>query len=172
VLLSILGGNTNGHSGGYVNWFDEYDPATDTWTELPDAPNARDHFSAALVGNKLISVGGRRTNKNFSDTVAQTDTYNFNTNNWSTAPSIPTPRAGAMIGVSNGNVIVMGGESGTSTVAHDEVEAFNVSQNQWRSLPSMLEGRHGGAGGVINDTLHVVTGNLTRGGGHRTSTGY
>lgn len=55
----IVAGNTNGHDGGYVSWFDEYDPATGTWTSLQDAPHARDHFHAAVIGNKLYAVAGR-----------------------------------------------------------------------------------------------------------------
>ena len=57
----IVGGNTQGHSGGYVSWFDEYDPATNTWTTLPDAPNARDHFQSVIIGDKLFVSGGRQT---------------------------------------------------------------------------------------------------------------
>src|SRR5690606_22067035 len=55
----VIGGNTIGHSGGYVNWFDEYDPGKGTWTVLEDAPRARDHFFATVIGNKLYAASGR-----------------------------------------------------------------------------------------------------------------
>ena len=55
----ILAGNTIGHSGGYVTWFDEYDPATGTWTVLADAPRPRDHFHAAVIDGKLYAASGR-----------------------------------------------------------------------------------------------------------------
>ncbi len=163
--IYLIGGNTNGHSGGAVAWFDEYDPATGEWTVLPDAPDARDHFSAALVGNKLIAAAGRTTNRSFGGMVASTDAYDFNTGSWASVRSIPTPRAGATIGVTNGNLIVLGGETDTQIQAHNEVEAYDVSANSWRSLPAMQLGRHGGASGVIGDTLHAISGNKTRGGG-------
>jgi len=163
--IYIIGGNTNGHSGGAVDWFDEYDPATGSWRILPDAPNARDHFSAAMVGNKLIAVAGRQTNQSFGGMVGATDVYNFSTDSWSSKVSIPTPRAGTMLGIKNGNVIIMGGETDTQVAAHDEVEAYDVDGNQWRTLPPLDQGRHGGAGGVIANTLHAITGNLFRGGG-------
>lgn len=171
--IYLLGGNNSGHTGGFVAWLDEYEPETDTWTTLEDAPNARDHFSLAVVGNKLVAAGGRQTDfstiTDFSGTIAQTDVYDFSTGTWSTGASIPTPRAGNMIGVKNGNLIVMGGESNTQRNAHNEVEAFNVENNIWRSLPSLNSGRHGGAAGIINDVLHAVTGNLVRGGGQETT---
>ena len=163
--IYIVGGNTNGHSGGAVDWFDEYDPATGNWRVLADAPNARDHFSAAMVGNKLVAVAGRQTNLSFGGMVGATDVYDFNTNSWSSKVSIPTPRAGTMLGIKDGNVIIMGGETDTQLAAHDEVEAYDVNGNKWRSLPRLDQGRHGGAGGVIANTLHAITGNLFRGGG-------
>lgn len=163
--IYIIGGNTNGHSGGAVPWFDEYDPATNQWRVLPNAPKARDHFSAAVVGNKLVAAAGRTTNRSFGGMVAQTDTYNFNTNSWTSSASIPTPRAGSMIGVNAGKLIVMGGETDTQVAAHSEVEAFDVASNSWKSLPDLNVGRHGGAGGVINNILHAISGNINRGGG-------
>ena len=163
--IYLVGGNTDGHSGGAVPWFDEYNPATGEWKTLPNAPKARDHFSAAIVDGKLVAAAGRVTNLSFGGMVAQTDVYNFSTNTWQSSTSIPTPRAGSMIGVEGGNLIVIGGETNTQVAAHDEVEAYDVAANQWRSLPELEVGRHGGAAGVINNILHVVTGNTVRGGG-------
>ena len=59
--IYVVGGNTEGHSGGAVAWFDEFDPATNRWKTLADAPNARDHFFAAVVGNKLVAASGRQS---------------------------------------------------------------------------------------------------------------
>lgn len=55
----ISGGNTVGHDGGYVSWLDQYDPSTGQWTVLSDAPRARDHFHAAVIGHKMYLAGGR-----------------------------------------------------------------------------------------------------------------
>ena len=57
----VVGGNTIGHDGGYVNWFDEYDPWGNTWTELENASQQRDHFHAAVIGTKLYAVAGRKS---------------------------------------------------------------------------------------------------------------
>jgi N-acetylneuraminic acid mutarotase len=58
----LLGGNTNGHRGGSVSWFDEYHPQTGKWKSLPvDAPRGRDHFHAAVVRDRMYAVGGRQS---------------------------------------------------------------------------------------------------------------
>ena len=38
---------------------DVYDIATDTWSELPDLPVAKDHFKAAVIGTDIHLPGGR-----------------------------------------------------------------------------------------------------------------
>ena len=59
--LYLTAGIKNGHTDGWVKWFDSYDFATKRWTQLPDAPHARDHFEAAEVDGKLYAIGGRRS---------------------------------------------------------------------------------------------------------------
>src|SRR5580658_4879254 len=44
--LYLVCGITHGHSSGTNAMFDEYDPATDSWKVLPDAPHIRDHSMA------------------------------------------------------------------------------------------------------------------------------
>lgn len=167
--IYIVGGNTNGHAGGAVAWLDEYNPATGNWRTLPDAPHARDHFSAAVIDGKLIVSAGRVSNRSFGGMVAETDVYDFDNGTWETTSDIPTPRAGATIATSAGNLIVIGGESDTQVPAHDNVEAYQVSTRLWRSLPALRAGRHGGASGVVNNRLHAITGNIFRGGGNEVS---
>ena len=165
--IYIVGGNNNGHDGGAVNWFDEFDPATGTWTELPDAPNARDHMQAAMVGDKLVVVGGRQTTlpNPFINTVSATDIYDFTTGTWSSGVDMPTDRAGALTVAAGAEVIVAGGEVDQDPQALKTVEAYHVPTNSWRALQDMNDGRHSGGGSVLGDEFHVVSGSPTRGGG-------
>lgn len=168
--IYLLGGNTKGHNGGAVNWFDEFDPQSGKWTTLPDAPDARDHITLGIVNDKLVAAGGRQTAQPFSfaNTVSRTNVFDFRTGRWFNAADIPTQRAGAMT-VSVGNeVIVMGGESAMIAGSHHNVEAYNVSTGRWRALSSLITGRHGGAAAVLNGAVHVVSGNTVRGGGAET----
>ncbi|MEM7259001.1 MAG: kelch repeat-containing protein, partial [Pseudomonadota bacterium] len=115
--------------------------------------------------------GGRRTNTPipFANTVGRTNVYDFNAGSWSNAADIPTERAGTMTVAIGDEVIVIGGESTASNNAHRQVEAFNVNTRRWRSLDQLNTARHGGATGVLNGKVHVVAGNITRGGGRETS---
>ena len=165
--IYIVGGNNNGHNGGAVNWFDEFDPVTGTWTVLPDAPNARDHMQAALVGDKLVVVGGRQTTlpNPFINTISATDIYDFTTGTWSSGVDMPTDRAGAVTVTVGAEVIVAGGEVDQVAQALKTVEAYHVPTNSWRALQDMNDGRHSGGGSVLGDEFHVVSGSPNRGGG-------
>ena len=168
--IYIVGGNTLGHSGGAVNWFDEYDPVTERWTVLPDAPNARDHFSAVLLGDKLVLAAGRQSGapNPFANPVAATDVYDFVSGSWQSMNDIPTVRAGVIAADAGDEVIVVGGEIDTTSDALDTVEAFNVNTGVWRELQSMPTARHSGGGARLGSTLHVIAGSKSRGGAPET----
>ncbi|MEP6713922.1 MAG: kelch repeat-containing protein [Terriglobia bacterium] len=169
--LYLTAGIKNGHTDGWVNWFDSYDFATKKWTELPDAPRARDHFEAAIINGKLYAAGGRRssfvTNQVFDLTIPEIDVFDFSKGSWSTLPAkcnLPTLRAGAGTVTVGSDFIVVGGESMSHLPAHSEVEAFDTVRQVWRSLPSLLEGRHGTGTVYMDGTLYTAGGAGERGG--------
>ncbi len=169
--IYLVCGIINGHTSGWVPWFDVYDPKTNTWEELPNAPRARDHFQAALVGDQLVVAGGRRSGyqgQGFEATIAETDVFDFNTESWRTLPSpagdIPTQRAGCAATTVGNEVIVIGGESGSQVAAHAEVEALNIESGSWRALPRLERGRHGTQVTMVEDALYIAAGCGNRGG--------
>jgi len=168
--IYIIGGSTNGHDAGMVNWFDEYNPANNQWKTLPSAPTKRDHFTAAVVGNKLVAAGGRQTDhpRTFANLVSKVDVYNFDTGKWTNGAPIPTMRAGAMTVSYGDEVILIGGESSQGTAALKTVEAYNVKTNKWRTLSSLRKERHSGGAAIVGNAIHVVSGNTTTGGGNET----
>jgi hypothetical protein len=145
-----------------VNWFDVYDPATNSWSQLPNMPQARDHFHAAVVGGKFYVTGGRALDINA--TITSTVAFDFSTNTWQTglAP-IPTARGGFAAGVLGTEVVVIGGEGGGNTFA--TVEAYNTTTNTWRTLAPMPTARHGIQAAECNGGLYVAAGGKTQGGG-------
>ena len=167
--LYWVGGNTIGHNGGYVSWFDELDPATGQWTQLPDAPRARDHFHASVVGDKLYLIGGRLTGGDggtFAPLIPEVDVYDFLTGTWSTLPAsnnFPTPRAATANAVFDGKIMVIGGEG--NGLAYDTVEALDPSTDTWETLASMNHARHGFGAIVSGNGVYVATGSPTQGGG-------
>lgn len=164
--IYLLGGNTQGHDGGAVAWFDEYDPETGDWLALPDAPNARDHFSAVMVNDRLIAAAGRQTAlpSPAANPVLATDIYDFSTGQWTNAAEIPTARGGAVAVTHGQRLWVAGGEINTSNAALDVVEAFDTTTGLWESWPSMISGRHGSGGGVVDSRFYMLSGATTIGG--------
>lgn len=166
--LYLVSGIQVGHQSGWVPWTDRYDPATNSWLILEDAPRSRDHFHAALANGKIYAAGGRRSGADgiFNATVAEVDVYDLATGEWETLPNdIPTQRAGTMAATLNNEVIIIGGESGGRSEAHAQTEALNIFTNQWRDLALLNEDRHGSQAIVSNGGIYVVSGSGGRGGG-------
>jgi len=170
--IYLVAGIVNGHTSGWVSWFDEFDPATNTWRELPDAPHRRDHFMTAVAGDKLVAAGGRKSGyqgQGFEATFGETDIYDFKTGQWSTLPSpegdIPTQRAGTGAISVGDEVLIIGGESGDQTVSHNEVEALNPVTGEWWQLPPLQTGRHGTQPVLSEGRLFIEAGSGDRGGG-------
>ena len=181
----IAGGNINGHDGGFVSWFDEFDPATGTWTPLTDAPIARDHFFATLIDNKMVLAGGRQSggvegvNKPL---VPQIDVYDFLTGTWSTlAPedNLPTPRAGAAAVNFNDKLYVIGGEVenefiGGSNIsgALDLTEIYDFATGEWELGPGMNFPRHGAQALTSGDGIFILGGSPNLAGGNQKNMEY
>lgn len=169
----IIGGNTSGHNGGYVAWFDEYNPATGEWKVLADAPHARDHFHGVTMDDNLYAMGGRLSGGEggvFAPLVAQVDVYDFNSQTWSTldaALNLPTPRAGASIANFDNEIYVMGGEGAEAGPAFNVVEIFDPQSKLWRNGTSMNHHRHGTQAIVSGDGIYIAGGSPNRGGGRQ-----
>ena len=167
----IVGGNTIGHDGGYVSWFDEYNPQTGEWMPLADAPRPRDHFHAAVANDKLFAIGGRRSGGPggvFAPLIAEVDVYDFETNRWSTLPessNLPTPRAAAAIANFDNKIMVIGGEGNGR--AYDTVEALDPIDNTWQTLAPLNHRRHGTQAIVSGEGVYIAVGSPKQGGGNQ-----
>ncbi|MEO0468610.1 MAG: malectin domain-containing carbohydrate-binding protein [Bacteroidota bacterium] len=169
----VVGGNTIGHNGGYVSWFDVYDPIANTWTSLADAPHERDHFHAVVQGDKLYVIGGRQSGGpggTFAPLIPQVDVYDFTSGSWSTlstSADLPTPRAASGTVSFEGEIVIMGGEGNGQ--AYKTTEAFNPTTLQWRPLADMNHARHGTQAIVSGDGIHITSGSPNQGGGNQTN---
>ncbi|HEY9490149.1 MAG TPA: kelch repeat-containing protein [Chryseosolibacter sp.] len=165
-------GIQDGHWDGHVAWLDEYDPKTDQWKKMPDAPHVRDHVQATVIDNKIYVAGGRRSTAKIGQVLELTepavDVFDFTTNQWTTLPessNLPTQRAGNASVVQGKSMLVIGGESGQQIPAHSEVEAFNTKTMTWETLPPLKQGRHGTGAVNVNGKIFIVAGSGNRGGG-------
>ncbi len=175
--IYIVGGITNGHLDGYVNWLDSYDVKTGEWQVLPDAPHRRDHFQAAVTDGKLYAFAGRRSeqraNLPFEQTVYAGDVFDIEKGVWEEGTpktNIPTRRAGNFATAIGNLIIVGGGESSEQIEAHEEIEVFNTERQEWSRWPDLVQGRHGTGFAIIDGYLYTVSGCAHRGGDPELST--
>lgn len=173
--IYMVCGIQDGHFDGFVRWFDELDPNTGVWTSLPSAPRARDHVSAALVGDNLYLAGGRtsyaKIGKVLELTTKEIDFFDFETNNWTTIETeIPTVRAGnSNLGIDH-YLVILNGESQAQTPAHAEVEVLDTRTYTWSKLPKLNQGRHGTGAVFLDGKIYVHAGSANRGGGPEINT--
>ncbi len=182
----LVAGNTNGHNGGAVAWFDEYDPATGVWTQLADAPRARDHFHSVVIGSKLYAAGGRTSDASsasvFKPVIAEVDVYDFVSNTWTTLPAaqnIPTPRGGAMAVNFNEKLVVIGGEVQNELVygvntsdALKVTEEYDPITQTWTRLSDLNFQRHGTQAIVSGSGIFVMAGSNALGQGNQKNMEY
>lgn len=174
----IIAGNNDGHDGGYLALFDEYDPATGVWTALDDAPRARDHFAAVVIGDKLYVSGGRLSGGpggTFGPTIPEVDVYDFSGSSWSTLPSgqnIPTPRGGASAVSFNDKLIVIGGETEVAGPSLTTTEEYNPNTQTWQTLAGLNNPRHGTQAIVSGQGIFILGGSPAQGGGNQKNMEY
>ena len=169
----IVGGNTIGHDGGFVAWFDEFDPATGVWTALADSPRPRDHFHAEVLNGKLYVAGGRLSGGQggtFAPLIAEVDVYDFAAGTWSQVADLPTPRAAASVASFGNELYVIGGEIETDlqgNVINDAVsttEAYDPAAGTWTTKAELITERHGTQAIVSGDGIHITAGSNSKGG--------
>jgi len=174
--IYIIGGNTDIAQGGAVPWLDVYDPATDSWTELPDAPSARDHFEAVALNGNIYAISGRQSGgaQGLYNPVLETvDVFNVNTGIWTTLPApanLPTPRGNASVVPFNDEIFVIGGEIDDAPVqdALSTTESFDPQTNTWTPRADLNFERQGTQAIASGEGIFMTAGSPELGPGSQT----
>ena len=169
--LYLVCGIQHGHTSGTTNMFDVYNPATNTWAALPDAPHIRDHCMAVIVKDKLYAVGGRNTSLHdannfmsfFDKVVLDVDCYDFKTGKWSTlAAKLPLGTGGGTCVNLDDKIFYIGGERATTTKPNGpQKDVFYIDSeisNEWTAAPSLNKARNGVGGAVLNHRIYIAGG--------------
>ncbi len=93
-----------------------YNPATGSWTALPDMPVARvAHSATPIGGTRVVLAGGAGGTLTNPVAIAAAETLDVATGNYATM-SLPEPRAGhAAVRTPDGLVVLFGGTDQTNT---------------------------------------------------------
>jgi hypothetical protein len=123
-----------------------FDPATNVWTRLPDAPFGLIDGGAAAVSGRMFVFGGAA--------AARVQIYDPALQTWSLGASIPAPTSGFSVGEAVGKIYKFGG-GGTATV-HE----YDPALDSWRQRPDMPTARDRSAAVFIHNHMYVLGGEL------------
>jgi N-acetylneuraminic acid mutarotase len=140
---------------------ERYDPAANTWSDLPAMPDPRNHTAGYVDGAQVCVAGGRTP-----ATSAAIDCFDTQRSRWGRVATLAQATSGAAAGTSNGTLLVAGGEPSTETNLVDVVQMHRGST--WTTQP-MLVPRHGTGYAWFNGRLWLC-GGATAPGFHATAT--
>jgi hypothetical protein len=159
--LHFFGGADANRADTNTHWTLNVDIGT-SWATATPMANGRNHFGAVTIGGKIYVVAGQQGQDAAAAYTKSVDIFDPATASWASAPSLPTVRShhGAATFVSNGKIVVLGGEKAFG-VAVSEVDVFDPVANAWglgTNLPAM---RDSGIAGVINGVFYYTGGEFS-----------
>ncbi|MFC1793953.1 kelch repeat-containing protein, partial [Planctomycetota bacterium] len=141
--------------GGFKK-VEEYDPATDTWTEKADMPTGRVFLASSVVDGKIYVIGGY----NFwggGAALAAVEEYDPATDTWTKKADMPAPRGALGTSVVNGKVYVIGG-NGKGDVTLATVEEYDPATDTWTRKADMPTARLFVNTSVVNGKIYAIGG--------------
>ena len=105
----------------------------DDWDPLPPLRHARAAAAAAVVGDKIVVVGGQANGK----LVPQTEVYDGH--EWTDAKDIPTPREHLGAASDGRYLYAVGGRQLSNDANSTAFERYDPESNEWTELEPMPE---------------------------------
>lgn len=154
--------------GGYaslnntVSSAETYDPGSNTWTAAANMAIARNQHTATLLPNgKVLVTGGQSTTGNPYAPLSSAEIYDPNTDAWSSAGNMASPRTKhAAIVLPNGKVLVFGG-SATLNGSLASAEIYDPAANSWSPAASMATPRSAPMAVLLKNGATLVCGETT-----------
>lgn len=157
-LVYAMGGTTGTADLATV---EAYDPAADTWTNLPEIPEPRSDFGIAATDERLVVVGGASGGQVLKSVLA----FDLSTTTWSGLPDMGTARHGMAVAAVGNRVYAIGGSTGVGDdkiTASAETLKLPARQPQpaaeWRVLPDAPTPRLMMAWTVLDDKIWIAGG--------------
>jgi N-acetylneuraminic acid mutarotase len=120
--------------------FAEFDPATNTWRDLPEMPSPRSSHDAVVVGSRLYVAGGwnmpgKGEKAIWHDSALMIDLASENPQ-WKELPSPPFQRRALSLAACGDRVYAVGGMASTNETTL-EVAVFDTARNEWSTAPRL-----------------------------------
>jgi len=107
--IYAIGGRTYPQNDIIVSTVEEYDPATDTWTQKAEIPTPRFWLSTSAVNGRVYAIGGCVNPHSVS--FSTVEAYDPAMDTWAEKADMPTPRKGLATSVVNGKIYAIGGSA-------------------------------------------------------------
>lgn len=152
--IYIFGGFTK--RGKSTSLVEEYDSATNKWTQKTSMPTRRG-MAAAVALDKLVYVVGGRNENGITTAV---DVYDTGRNSWKKVKPLPASRWNHMLAVSGGKIYVIGGISGVGNRREclTTVEIYDPAKDTWSTGCSLPTPKQGAAVSVVNGKIYIIGG--------------
>jgi Kelch motif len=138
-----------------------YDPVANTWTTLPELPEARSDGGVAFADGRLVAVGGESGGQVLKSVAA----LDLATRTWSDLPDMDTARHGMAVAAVEKTVYAIGGATGVGdSQVTSSAEALKLAArkpqpaSQWRSLPDAPTARLMMAWTVLDGQIWIAGG--------------
>ncbi len=144
----VIGGGESSHFNGGLKTNEEYDPATDTWTQKADMPTGRGWVPWVVINQVIYVAGGVKDQNN----LANLEAYDPSTDKWSVLAPMPQASSASWAIPYNGKGYFFAGSSGATQI-------YDATANKW----SVGAAVPGGAGedhcvAEVDGRLYVIGG--------------
>jgi N-acetylneuraminic acid mutarotase len=122
-----------------------YDLDTRQWSTAAPFPDPKDHFSTAVIGNKIYVIGGEYRHDQLHLQQSSVHVYDATTDTWTQLADLPMAKSHTEGGtfVSQGKIIMAGGQVDNFQPT-GQVVSYDPATNAWTtltpSLPVTLQG--------------------------------
>lgn len=136
-----------------------YDPGSDAWSPIADAPVARQAAASAVIDGKYYVVNGWAAGADASP-VAEMDIYDPNTGQWSIGAPNPVPAGGgSAYAVLDGSLYVVGGcIDGACSTPTNAVQVYHPYSDSWTSAANYPRAISFASCGAIDGRLYCAGG--------------
>lgn len=137
---------------------EKYNPETDTFVTLADAPRVRYRHAAAALGSQLYLFGGRDV---YDALVSHVDVLDTSTGTWSTLSSLMPNPTSDLAAISFGSRIYTFGGYDAAYTAMERTQVFDPTEpgtGAWSSGGMLVQGRGDHAAALVGTSAFVLGG--------------